>query len=155
MRGRGKMYSSESLRRRYVINDRYLGMWNGKKVYISNKENYIPGYRDEYYYVLYDYNNAVVNGYMVYGHLGGNGGIHSREPYKIPYLMKKEPKEEKKEEKVKSAEIKETEVAVTYSQPSAQPLPRFSFSGLEDLEKEMEKLIADLESAFDKVVVDF
>jgi hypothetical protein len=146
------MYSSESLRRSYVINDRYLGDWNGKKVYISNKEDYIPGYRDECYYVLYDYNNVVVCNDMVYGHLGGNGKIHLREPYKIPYLMKKEPKVEKKEEKVKPAEIKRVEAAEAYSQPSP---PSFSFSGLEGLEKEMEKLIVGLERSFDKVAVDF
>jgi hypothetical protein len=148
------MYSSESLRRSYVINDRYLGDWKGKKVYISNKEDYIPGYRDECYYVLYDYNNAVVNGYMVYGHLGSNGNIFSREPYKIPYLMKKEPKEEKKEEKIKSAETKEVEVVKADNQPSS-PTFSFSFSGLEDLEKEMEKLIVGLECGFDEVTVDF
>ena len=146
------MYSSESLRRSYIINDRYLGMWNGKKVYISNKENYIPGYKDECYYVLYDYNNAVVNGYMVYGRLRDNGDVVSCKPYRIPYLTKEEPKVEKKEEKVKPAETKEIEVVEADNQPSP---PTFSFSGLEGLEKEMENLIVDLERSFDKVVVDF
>ena len=148
------MYSSESLRRRYVINDRYLGSWNGKEVYISNKEDYVPRYMDECYYVLYDQDNVFVCNYTVCGYLRSNGNIVSCKPYKIPYLTEKEPKA-KKEEKVEFAEIKETGTAEAYSQPSAQPLPRFSFSGLENLEKEMEKLITDLESAFDKVAVDF
>ena len=146
------MYSSESLRRSYIINDRYLGMWNGKKVYISNKENYTPRREDENYYVLYDYNNVIVCKNMVCGYLRKNGDAVSCKPYEIPYLAAKEPKVERKEEKVKPAEIRETEIVETYSQPSPQ---NFSFSGLEDLEKEMEKLIVGLERSFDKVVVNF
>lgn len=145
------MYSSESLRRRYVINDRYLGEWRGKKVYISNKENYTPCYGNDIYYVLYDYNNTVVCNDMVCGYLRNNGDVAQCKPYKIPYLAAKEPKV-KKEEKVAPAETKVTEVVEAYSQPSPQ---NFSFSGLEDLEKEMEKLIADLERGFDEVAVDF
>lgn len=142
------MYSSESLRRSYIINDRYLGMWNGKKVYISNKENYTPRREDENYYVLYDYDNVFVCKNMVCGYLRKDGEVVTCKPYEIPYLTAKEPKVEK----AKSAEIRETEVVETYSQPSPQ---NFSFSGLEDLEKEMEKLIVGLERSFDKVVVDF
>jgi hypothetical protein len=126
-------------------------MWNGKKVYISNKEDYVPRYMDECYYVLYDYDNVIVCNYTVCGYVRSNGNIVSCKPYKISYLTKKEPKV-KKEEKVEFAETEETKA---YSQSSPQPLPRFSFSGLEDLEREMEKLIADLESAFNEVAVDF
>lgn len=142
------MYSSGDLRLRYIINDRYLGLWNGKKVYISNKENYTPRREDENYYVLYDYNNVIVCKNMVCGYLRKNGDAVSCKSYEIPYLATKEPKVEK----AKSAEIKEAEVVEVYSQPSPQ---NFSFSGLEDLEKEMEKLIISLERSFDKVVVDF
>lgn len=131
------MYSSESLRRSYVINGRYLGMWNGKKVYISNKENYTPRREDENYYVLYDYDNVIVYKNMVYGYLRKNGDAVSCKPYEIPYLTKKEPK-----------------VVETYSESSAFPSSS-TFSGLENLEKEMESLITGLEGSFDEIVVDF
>ena len=71
-------YSGYELRKRYYTKggrDRYLGTWKGTPVYIESFDKYDPIYDNTVFYVLFDKDNIIVKGGLIYGHLQSNGDV--------------------------------------------------------------------------------